>query len=111
MKVHLIKRSTIEKFVNDYAQAKRYFQVWLSIIKSADWDIPQDIVTTFNSADILGRGSERVVFNIGGNKYRMICTYYFGVNRVHLFVKWIGTHAAYDKLCKDGTQYRIDVYS
>ncbi|HKL33171.1 MAG TPA: type II toxin-antitoxin system HigB family toxin [Tangfeifania sp.] len=111
MKVHLIKRSTIEQFVKDYTPAKRYFQFWLLIIKSADWDIPQDIVTTFNSADILGRGSERVVFNIGRNKYRMICSYYFGVTRVHLFVKWIGTHAAYDKLCKDGRQYEIDVYN
>ena len=99
MKVHLIKRSTIEVFVNENSQARKYFQGWLSIIKSADWKIPQDIIATFNSADVLGRRSERVVFNIGGNKYRMICSYYFGFNRVHLFVKWIGTHAAYDKLC------------
>lgn len=110
MKVHLIKRSSIELFVNENSQARKYFQGWISIIKLADWEIPQDIVATFNSADILGQGYERVVFNIGGNKYRMICSYYFGLNRVHLFVKWIGTHAAYNKLCKEEKQFEIDVF-
>ncbi|WP_394367549.1 type II toxin-antitoxin system HigB family toxin [Mangrovibacterium lignilyticum] len=34
------------------------------------------------------KGSNRVVFNIGGNKYRVICQYYFGRQKVHLFIKW-----------------------
>lgn len=66
MKVHLIKVQSIERFVLENAQSKRAFEVWLSIIKRADWNTPQDIVITFNSADILGQGSTRVVFNIGG---------------------------------------------
>jgi mRNA interferase HigB len=71
---------------------------------------PNEIVATFNSADILGKGSDRVVFNIGGNNYRLICKYHFGKTRIHLFVKWIGTHAEYSKLCNEGKQYEIDVY-
>ena len=76
----------------------------------ADWDNPKDIIATFNSADILGKGSDRVVFNIGGNKYRIICKYFFGEQKVHLFIKWIGTHADYTKLCKKGEQFLIDDY-
>jgi len=40
----------------------------------------------------------------------MICKYHFGETKVHLFVKWIGTHANYTKLCNDGKQYEIDEY-
>jgi mRNA interferase HigB len=82
----------------------------LILLRFADWNVPRDIVSTFNSADILGQGSNRVVFNTGGNKYRMICKYYFGKKKIHLFVKWIGTHSEYDKLCKENKQYHIDQY-
>ena len=110
MKVHLIKKQSIEAYVMRNAQSKPAFAIWLSIIKHAEWNEPKDIIATFNHADILGSGSERVVFNIGGNKYRMICTYHFGSARVHLFVKWIGTHAEYTKLCNEGKQYIEDIF-
>jgi len=110
MKVHLIKEQTIKDFIIDNAQSKSAFEIWLCILKSVDWSIPQDIVLTFPSADILGNGSERVVFNIGGNKYRLICSYHFGNQRVHLFIKWMGTHAEYTVLCKQGNQYTTDIY-
>ena len=110
MRVHLIKRQSIESYISGNAQSKVPFGLWLSIINWADWKEPKDIVNTFNSADILGKGTERVVFNIGGNKYRMICKYHFGKVRVHLFVKWIGTHAAYTELCNKGKQYTVNAY-
>ena len=110
MKVHLIKKQSIEDYVHENAQSRPPFSLWLSIIKVSRWKVPKDIITTFNSADILGKGSKRVVFNIGGNKYRMICSYHFGKTRVHLFVKWIGTHSQYTKLCNSGKQYTINRY-
>ncbi|MBN4049688.1 type II toxin-antitoxin system HigB family toxin [Bacteroidales bacterium AH-315-N07] len=110
MRVHLIKKQTIENYIVGNVQSKASFTIWLSIIKRVEWKEPNDIQSTFNSVDILGKGSERVVFNIGGNKYRMICSYYFGQNRVHMFVKWIGTHAEYTKVCKEGNQYIVDIY-
>lgn len=110
MKVHLIKKQSIEDYVLRNARSKASFEIWLSIIKRVDWAEPNEIITTFNSADILGNGSDRVVFNIGGNNYRLICKYHFGNSRVHLFIKWIGTHAQYTKLCNEGKQYEIDVY-
>jgi mRNA interferase HigB len=67
MKVHLIKKQTIEDFVLKNARSKVSFNTWLTVLKYADWNEPSDIVATFNSSDILGKSSERVVFNIGGN--------------------------------------------
>ena len=110
MKVHLIKKQIIEDYVRENARSRTSFKVWLSIIKRVDWNQPQDIVLTFNSADILGGGSNRVVFNIGGNNYRMICKHHFGKKNVHLFIKWIGTHAEYMKLCSNGKQFEINAY-
>ena len=78
MKVHLIKKQTIEDYILRNARSKASFEIWFSILRNADWSVSNDIIVTFSSADILGNGSERVVFNIGGNNYRVICKYYFG---------------------------------
>ena len=59
---------------------------------------------------MLGNGSNRVVFDIAGNNNRMICKYAFGEKQVHLFVSWIGSHAAYKKLCDANEQYAVSVY-
>ncbi len=110
MKVHLIKKQAIEDYAAANAGSRPAFRFWLGTIKYAEWNTPEDIQYTFGTADLLGNGSNRVVFNIGGNNYRMICKYHFGVARVRLFVCWVGTHAAYDQLCKASLQYEVHVY-
>ncbi len=110
MKVHLIKKQSIEDYVKDNARSKVFFEIWLSIINKVDWNEPRDIILTFNSADILGRSSNRVVFNVGGNNYSLICKYHFGSGMVHLFVKWIGSHAEYTKLCDEQKQYDMSAF-
>jgi mRNA interferase HigB len=107
MKVHLIKEMTILKYSKAHARSKSSFEEWLSKVFDADWELPRDIKQTFGTADLLGKGSSRVIFNIGGNDYRMICKYAFGENEVHLFVCWIGTHAEYNKLCNEAMQYSV----
>ncbi|TRZ74817.1 MAG: type II toxin-antitoxin system HigB family toxin [Bacteroidetes bacterium] len=110
MRIHLIKKQTIEDYVVDNAPGRRSFETWLTAIRYADWDIPEDIYQTFGSADLLGNRSNRVVFNIGGNNYRMICKYHFGLMNVHMWVCWIGTHTDYDELCDHREQYTINAY-
>lgn len=110
MKVHLIKKQSIEDYISKNARSKASFELWLSILKRTDWNEPNEIISTFNSADILGKGSDRIVFNIGGNNYRMICKYHFGDIKVHLFVKWIGTHAEYSKLCRERKQFDVSTF-
>jgi len=61
-------------------------------VRKADWRQPADIKAQFRSASILK--NRRVVFNIGGNTYRLIVAiaYRYGA----LYIKFIGTHAEYD---------------
>ena len=80
------------------------------MIKQVVWYTPEDMLKTFASADLLGDGSNRVVFDIGGNNYRMICHYVFGEKEIHLFICWIGTHDAYDRLCMENKQYSVSAY-
>jgi mRNA interferase HigB len=110
MRVHLIKEATIRDYIKGNSGSEALFEEWLEKVKAADWEMPEDIKKIFGSADILGKDTSRVVFDIGGNNYRMIGKYGFGENEVHVFVKWIGTHAAYTKLCKKGKQYTISNY-
>ena len=110
MKVHLIRNETIEAFARQNAQSRTSLEEWLTKIKNADWEKPADIQATFRSTDLLGKGSARVVFDIAGNHYRMICKYAFGDKQVHLFVCWIGTHAAYDGLCDNMGQFTVNIY-
>jgi mRNA interferase HigB len=110
MKVHLIRKETIEGYTYMNARSRPSFDEFLEKLKHADWEKPADMKATFNTADLLGKSSNRVVFNIGGNTYRMICKYAFGGNQVHLFIGWIGTHAEYTALCKEQMQYTIGKY-
>ena len=110
MKIHLIKEKTIRNYALDNAGSKIPFEEWLSKIKKADWNKPADIKNTFGAADLLGKGSLRVVFDIGGNNYRMICKYAFGEGYMRLYVCWIGTHAEYDELCDNKEQYIVFNY-
>ncbi len=110
MKVHLIRKKTIDAFAKKNVQSRLSFEECCAKLKYADWEKPEDIQATFPSADLLGKGSSRIVINIGGNKYRMIGKYAFGDNQVHLFICWIGTHAEYDKICDANEQYTISNY-
>lgn len=110
MKVHLIKKQTLEEYARHNARSRPSLTIWLSILNGADWNEPEDILETFGSADLLGQSCERVVFDIGGNNYRMICHYVFGEKQANLFVCWVGTHAKYTRLCKEKRQYTISIY-
>ena len=110
MRIHLISRHTVLNFISQHSGSRASFKEWLKKIKKADLALPGDIKYSFQSADVLGRGSNRFIFDVGGNHYRIICKYEFGENKVRLFVCWIRTHGDYDKLCKDNLQYSIRVY-
>jgi mRNA interferase HigB len=64
------------------------------VVRSAEWDNPTDVKRMFNSADILRDG--RVVFDIGGNKNRLVAWVNFAYGVV--YVRFIGTHRQYDAI-------------
>ena len=108
MKVRVIKRETVLLFAEKHAGAVPSFAKWIKDVKDANWNIPENIKSTFGSADLLGNGSNRVVLDIGGNNYRIICKYVITRTEFVLYVKWIGTHAEYTKLCNRKGQYTVN---
>jgi mRNA interferase HigB len=110
MKARLYKNNTILAFVQSNSGSRQPFEKWLKDLKTADWNTPSDIKNTYNSADLLGGGTNRVVFNIGGNNYRMICQYVFSKYEVKLYICWIGTHSMFDRICALNKQYYINEY-
>jgi len=100
MKVRLLLENTIEEYMDNHSNSIIHFENWLETIKYADWEKPLDITTAF-SANLIGGGSNRVIFDIGGNgrnSHRIICEYMFGLKFVRLYVNWIGTHEEYNAL-------------
>lgn len=94
--MRIIAVGTLRDFWNSLgrADAEMPLRAWVSIVKAADWSRPNDVKLMFNSADLLANG--RVVFDIGGNKYRLIAAVHYRGNRV--YVRFIGTHREYDKV-------------
>jgi len=64
-----------------------------NLASKADWTSFADACATFPSVDLVG---DKLVFNVGGNHYRVICFARFPAHV--MFIKWVGTHAEYDKL-------------
>ncbi|MGM0506313.1 MAG: type II toxin-antitoxin system HigB family toxin [Bacteroidota bacterium] len=105
MRVRIVKEQTIHGYAAKHAESRKTCEEWIGKVRSADWESPEDIKCTFGSADILGNGTARVVFNLGGNNHRIICDYSFRRKSVALYVSWIGTHDEYSKLCQLEGQY------
>lgn len=112
MQVNLIKAKNVREFAQNHSSSERSFEAWITKVQNADWDHPGEMRQTFATVDLLGGGSNRAIFDVGGNDFRIICSYYFNeeINTATLFVKWIGTHAEYDKLCDAGRQYTVEMF-
>ena len=97
MKINLVKWVNIIEHVKKDKEMKKAFHKFYEKLNEVDWQKPNDVLNTFNSADILKcKNSNRIVFNVGGNKYRLICGYHFGKTYIQLFVKFVGTHKEYN---------------
>jgi len=92
--MNVISKRTLIKFYEVYVQAKVPLEVWHSDARKAEWKTPDDIKKVYASASFLK--DNRVVFNIKGNDYRLIV--HIDYLRKIVRVKFIGTHAQYDKI-------------
>ena len=92
--MRIIAVSTLKAFWERETAAEQPLRVWVAVVKAATWPDPPSVKKTFNSADILKDG--RVVFDIGGNKYRLVAwiNYAYSV----LYVRFVGTHKDYDAI-------------
>jgi len=95
--MRVIALSTLKAFWESnpaYADAKEPTLAWYRHALHADWSSPADVKADFGNASVLKDG--RVVFNIGGNKYRLVVWINFPYRVA--YVRFIGTHAQYDRI-------------
>jgi mRNA interferase HigB len=90
----ILVKSTLHRFVEKYPDTETALDDWFRKTKDADWAKIQDVKETFNSVDYVG--NDRFVFNIKGNKYRLVALIHF--NRRTLYIRFIGTHSEYDDI-------------
>lgn len=90
----ILAKKTLRIFWEKHSESEQYLKTWYETAKNANWLSPNDIKQTYANASILKNG--RVVFNIKGNDYRLIVK--FNYEKQWAFIRFIGTHQAYDKV-------------
>ena len=98
--MRIIARRTLREFVDslkgqkDQKAVKAALDAWFAEVSKAKWKSSSDIRKLYATASIVS--SERVVFNIKGNDYRLVVAVDFEKSIV--WIKWLGTHKAYDRI-------------
>jgi mRNA interferase HigB len=95
--MRIIALSTLKSFWTDFPESHEVqdpIMAWYRHTLKADWENPDQVKTDFGNASILKDG--RVVFNIGGNKYRLIVWINYAYRVV--YIRFIGTHSQYDRI-------------
>ncbi len=98
--VRIIARRTLREFVESRAGHKDQvaltaaIDAWFDEARRADWKSTADIKRRYATASVVS--SDRIVFNLKGNDYRLVVSVDFEKGIV--WIKWIGTHSAYDRI-------------
>lgn len=92
--MRIIAKSTLREFWDKRPDCKEQLKAWHRDVKAADWRSPPEVKAQFGNASILKNG--RVVFNICGNKYRLITWINFDFKVV--YIRFIGAHKEYDRV-------------
>jgi mRNA interferase HigB len=92
--VRIIAISTLRSFWESNKDAEEPLKAWYNEAKMADWATPHQVKSMHGNASVLG--DNRIVFNIAGNKYRLIVKFNYPY-RIG-YVRFIGTHAEYDRV-------------
>ena len=92
--MRLTNRKALAQFVEVHADATEPILEWVTVVEEAQWQKPADIRTRFAAASFLS--GNRVIFNIKGNRYRLVVIVVYARGLVH--VLWVGSHAEYDRL-------------
>lgn len=92
--MRIIARSTLVAFWERHPETRAPLEHWERVVKASHWASIQEAQATFSKAKALN--GERVRFEIHGGDYRLIVAFNFGLQIA--FVKFIGTHAEYDRI-------------
>jgi mRNA interferase HigB len=91
--MRIMKRNTVRDYAAKHARPRAALAIWEQRTKDAEWQSPNDVTKDFKSAKVLN--GERVRFEIGDN-HRLIVAFHFSSQVA--YIKFIGTHAEYDKI-------------
>jgi mRNA interferase HigB len=95
--MRIIAKSTLRAFWEAHPRgsgAQAILETWYARVRHANWQTPVDVKAAFGDASILKGG--RVVFNIGGNKFRLVTVINYRSRIV--YVRFVGTHQEYDMI-------------
>ena len=90
--VHVISRKKLSHFAERHPVADSPLMAWHKAVRHAEWRNFADVRAVFPSADQVGKFT---VFDIGGNKFRLIAVIHF--NRGKVFIRNVLTHQEYDR--------------
>lgn len=95
--MHVISRKALRQFAVRHPAAAGPLDRWYELAAYAQWDSIRDVRLTFPQADAVrvASGHEVTVFNVGGNRYRLVTAIHY--NRRKLFVLAVLTHADYTR--------------
>ncbi len=92
--MRIISRKALRDFWESHTDAQQALQAWYADVKHAAWKTPAEIKREYRSASFVG--NNRVVFNIKGNKYRVIVAVQYKFQLV--YIRFVGTHQEYDQI-------------
>ncbi len=90
--MHIISRKALRDFWQQHPDSQSPLTHWYQAMKRTDFENLAALRSAFPTAD---KVSDLVVFNIGGNKYRLITSIHF--NRQKVYIRDVLTHREYDK--------------
>ncbi len=90
--MHIISRKILHQFCEKHPDSETALTRWYKLIKLSNFKTFEELRSVFPSADLV---NELIVFNIGGNKYRLIASIHF--NRQKVYIRNILTHSEYDR--------------
>jgi mRNA interferase HigB len=90
----IFAKNTLREFWKKYPDSELYLKTWYDTAMNSDWKTPADVKQTFISASILKES--RLVFNIKGHSFRLVAKFNF--EKQWIFIRFIGTHSAYDRI-------------
>lgn len=93
-KMNIYNKSKLIEFYTKHANTKDGLEKWYHDVKALTWKKPSDIVRDFKTARTIK--NNRAIFEINGNDYRLIVEVQY--QKEWVFIKFVGTHAQYDKI-------------
>ena len=92
--MRIIARRTLREFWERHSDVEQALRAWYYDVQGAVWKSPADIKGTYANASILGKN--RVVFNIKGNRYRLVAAINYAYQIC--YIRFVGTHEEYDRI-------------